>query len=364
LRILVITNLYPDARLPAFGTFIASHVEALKQAGADVQVIAITGVPAQTAILRKYASLMIRTVVHALLALVRGRRPQVVEAHVAYPTAIPAWIAARLLRARLVVFVHGSDVTGDGADGVKRLVVRSTFHRRLAGALFRRADLLVANSAFMARELASGFPVDPQRIVIWSPGIDYDRFSSTFPGSLRAGILFVGRLARGKGVHELVRAVASLADAPELRFIGTGPERVSLESEARELGVSARFEGALAPGAVARAMQQAVVVAVPSNYPEGLGLVALEGMAAGAMVVASATGGIGESVVDGETGWLVPPGDVTALAAALQSALRVVNHEPERYRGMQDRALATARAHDVRAVASRTIQAYAALGRP
>lgn len=362
MRILIVSNLYPDARQPAFGTFVALHVEALRQAGADVEVIAIKGVPAQAAILRKYTSLCVRTAIHAVWALLRRRRPQVVEAHVAYPTAIPAWVAARILGARLVVFVHGSDVTGDGADGVRRLVARSRFHHRLAGAIFRKADLLVANSAFIGGELSRRFAVDRRRVVEWSPGIDYEKFAITGRETHRSGILFVGRLARGKGVHELLQAVARLDDAPELRFIGTGPERGALEGEAHTLGVSTRFDGALPPAAVAQAMQEACVLAMPSNYPEALGLVAVEGMAAGALVVASDVGGVGESVSDGENGWLVVPGDVAALAAALRAALDIAEDDPAAYRDIRARALARAKAHDVRDIAARTIRAYAALG--
>jgi glycosyltransferase involved in cell wall biosynthesis len=362
LRVLIITNLYPDARLPAFGTFVAGHAEALRQAGAEVEVIAITGVPAQTAILRKYVSLFIRTITGSVRALVHRRRPQIVEAHVAYPTAILAWIAARMLRARLVVFMHGSDVTGDGADGVLRLTARSEFHRHLAGAIFRRADLLVANSGFIRGELTSRFRVDPARVMVWSPGIDYKRLAGHAPDAGRSGILFVGRLARGKGVHELIQAVAALDGEIALRFVGNGPERAALEREAIRLGVAASFDGALAPHDVARAMREAAVVAMPSTYPEGLGLVALEAMAAGAMVVATAVGGIGESVIDGETGLLVPGGDVAALAGALRAALTAAVDDPARYWAIRSRALAKAREHDVDEIAVQTLRAYELLG--
>jgi glycosyltransferase involved in cell wall biosynthesis len=362
LRVLIITNLYPDARLPAFGTFVAGHAEALRHAGAEVEVIAITGIPAQTAIFRKYASLSLRTVTRCVWALIHRRRPHVVEAHVAYPTAILGWIAARMLRARLVVFLHGSDVTGDGADGVPRLVARSRFHRRLAGAIFRRADLLVANSDFIRAELASRFEVDSARVVVWSPGIEYDQFAAPRSDARRSGILFVGRLARGKGVHELVQAVAALEQRVALRFVGSGPERSALEEEAIRLGVASSFEGALAPRDVARAMREACVVAMPSTYPEGLGLVVLEAMAAGAMVVASAVGGVGESVIDGETGFLVPAGDVPALAQALRVALTAAIDDPVRYRAIRRRAKAKAREHDVRGIAIQTLRAYELLG--
>ena len=73
MRILVVSNLYPDARLPAFGIFVAAHVEALMRAGAVVDLIAIKGIPAHRAVLRKYALLVIRSFLVAVLARVAGR---------------------------------------------------------------------------------------------------------------------------------------------------------------------------------------------------------------------------------------------------------------------------------------------------
>jgi glycosyltransferase involved in cell wall biosynthesis len=232
----------------------------------------------------------------------------------------------------------------------------------LAGAIFRKADLLVANSGFIRAELASRFDVDAARVVVWSPGIDYERFAAHASSARRSGILYVGRLARGKGVHELIQAVAALDEKIALRFVGDGPERLALEQEAVELDVAASFDGALAPDGVAGAMREACVLAMPSTYPEGLGLVALEAMAAGALVVASAVGGVGESVIDGETGLLVPAGDVPALARALHTALTVALDDPARYRAIRSRALAKAREHDVDEIAVRTLRTYETLG--
>ena len=355
MRILVVSNLYPDARLPVFGIFVAAHVEALLRAGATVDLVTIKGIPAHEAVLRKYVALLGRSFLVAVLARLAGRRPQVVEAHVAYPTAIPAWVASRILGARLVVYSHGSDVTRAGTG----------LHRWLARRVFRAADLHVATSTFIAGELAARFDVDPRKTVVLSPGIDVQLFAGDGSAESlggRRGVLFVGHLSRGKGVHELLQAVARLERGTELRFVGDGPERAALEAEAGSLGVTARFDGSLPRSAVAEAMRRAAVVAVPSTHPEGLGLVALEGMAAGALVVASRIGGIPETVVDGQNGWLVPPGDVDALAAALRDALTVaVSEDATRRDQLVERARTTARGQDVDAMARRTLAAFDAM---
>jgi glycosyltransferase involved in cell wall biosynthesis len=354
--VLIVTNLYPDARQPAFGTFVAAHADALKRAGADVAVVAIGGVRVHRARLRKYLSLTIRAVGAAFVARLRRSRPQVVEAHVAYPTAIIGLLAARIAGAPLVVYCHGSDVTG--------LALRSSRHHAIVRWLLTRAGLVVANSAYIRDLLASRYGIALARLIVLSPGVDLGLFSGPALGRRPNEILFVGWLSSQKGVYELVQATADLGD-PEvrLRFVGDGPERAGLEAAAVRAGVRAEFTGPLPHLEAIECMRRAAVIAMPSTQPEGLGLAALESMAAGAMTVATAAGGIGELVEDGQTGWLVQPGNVAALTSSLRDALAVAAAvDPARRESMRTRALARAREHDIDATAKRTLTVYESLG--
>jgi glycogen synthase len=119
-------------------------------------------------------------------------------------------------------------------------------------------------------------------------------------------VLFVGRLSGEKGILELVKA----ADGLKLVVAGHGPLR---ERVPGALGFVPHHE--LGP-----LYERAAVVAVPS-LREGFGVACAEAMAHGRPVVASAVGGLLDLVVDGETGLLVPPGDVPALRAALERLL-------------------------------------------
>nr|MCU0622828.1 glycosyltransferase [Gemmatimonadaceae bacterium] len=144
-------------------------------------------------------------------------------------------------------------------------------------------------------------------------------------------VLFLGRLVARKGAHVLLEAFARLAPAqPDatLRIVGDGPERRALEARAATLGLADRvtFVGAVAPSAVADEYARAAVFAMPAitdwkGEQEGFGLVLVEAMRAGLPVVASASGGIGDIVRDGETGRLVAEGDAGALADALTALL-------------------------------------------
>lgn len=356
MRVLIVTNLYPDARQPSFGTFVAEHADALARAGADVAVVAIAGVPVHRARMRKYLSLTVRAIWAALRARLGRARPQVVEAHVAYPTALVGLVAARIAGASLVVYCHGTDVTG--------LALRARTHHALAEWLLARADLVVANSAFIRDLLEQRYRVPSARLTILPPGVNLRLFGAAKIERRPNEVLYVGRLSTRKGVYELVAATAAIADREvTLRFVGDGPERAGLEQAAASAGVRAEFSGPLARIDVAVAMRQAEVVAMPSTYPEGLGLVALEAMAAGAMTVATAAGAIGESVVHGQTGWLVAPGDVAALATALEEALSVASDvDPARRDAVRARARAKAGENDIDAIARRTLAAYDSLG--
>jgi glycosyltransferase involved in cell wall biosynthesis len=130
-------------------------------------------------------------------------------------------------------------------------------------------------------------------------------------------IVSVGRLAAPKDFPTLVTAVARLPEGrAHLRIFGDGPLRGELEEQTRALGVDGAVEFA---GEVpdARPHLENADVFVLSSLSEGMPVSILEAMAAGLPVVASAVPGLEEVVVEGETGFLTPPGDAAALATAL-----------------------------------------------
>jgi glycosyltransferase involved in cell wall biosynthesis len=356
MRILVLSNLYPSPRHPAFGTFVAARVAALRAAGASVDLVAIHDPAARRRVVRKYASLSVRAIAFATLARARGKRVDVVEAHIAYPTGLVARPVARMLGAPLVLFAHGADVLD--------IPRRSPLHHSLARATFGAARLIVANSHFLAGELRREFPLTADQVIALSPGIELDRFGGPSDDVRpRRGLLFVGRLIAEKGCAILIRAMAAIEPARRptpFTVMGDGSERRALETLAAELSLDVRFAGPVGPDAVADAMRSSALVVVPSVYREPFGLVALEAMAAGAIVVASATGGLTEIVEDGRNGIAVPPGDVGALTAALERGMSIANDPIEGTR-VRRAARGTAERHDVRLIAAESLRLYGTL---
>ncbi len=358
-RILVISNLYPSPAHPAFGTFVEARVAALRALGVDVRVVANRDPVVHRRIVGKYASLAWATGLAAIGARLGGRHVDIVEAHIAYPTGLVARPAARLVGAPLVLFSHGADVLA--------IPTRSARHARLARSTYGAAALIVANSRFLAGEIARRYPNVADRVRVLSPGIDVERFTADSTAS-RGGVLFVGRLIPEKGADVLIRAMAASSasrggnPAARLTVIGDGPERGKLEALAVASHVDLDIRGDVGRAAVADAMRGAAVVVVPSVYREPLGLVAIEAMASGAIVVASASGGLVETVVDGVTGLTVAPGDVEGLAVAIGRATEI-SRDPVAGAAMRAAGHAMASAHDVRRSAADSIALYGTLRR-
>ncbi len=129
-------------------------------------------------------------------------------------------------------------------------------------------------------------------------------------------VLFVGDLSRDKGIHVLMRAYAELGAAPPLVLLGRRCQETPTEFPPNVI-----FLNSWPHEAVMEAWRRCSLAVVPSVWPEPFGLVALEAMTSGRPVIASKIGGLSDTVVDGETGLLVAPGDPTALANALRHLL-------------------------------------------
>ncbi len=132
-------------------------------------------------------------------------------------------------------------------------------------------------------------------------------------------ILFIGRLAREKGIDVLLNAMKLLPAGIQLDLVGGGPLRSELEALVvrNQLDERVKFHGSVGRCELALFYRNADIVCVPSRS-EAQGVVILEAMIAGRAVVASDVGGIPDCIQDGVTGILVPPENARALSDVLQ----------------------------------------------
>jgi glycosyltransferase involved in cell wall biosynthesis len=166
-----------------------------------------------------------------------------------------------------------------------------------------------------------------ERIRVIYPGVDA-RYYSTAPDVRRAErprFLYVGRLKRYKAVETAIAALAVLRQSgipdAELWIAGDGTDRHRLERAAADAGAGVTFLGRVSEAQKLELYRQAWAVVFPSPK-EGWGITNLEAAGCGTPAVASDSPGLRESVRQGETGLLVPHGDVRAMAAALGRVAR------------------------------------------
>ncbi len=220
------------------------------------------------------------------------------------------------------------------------------------------ADAIVAVSQGTREDILRAYPdVDPARIHVIYNGIDLAEYQKTPETKALADygvdrevpyVLFVGRITRQKGVTHLVDAVRYLPSDIQLVLCAGAPDTPEIAAELRQKVSEARIhhprivwiEKMVTKQEAIQLYSNCRVFCCPSVY-EPFGIINLEAMACRAPVVASATGGIKEVVVDGETGYLVPfdqdsvtsfPTDPAKFARDLAGALNRLLEDPERCR--------------------------------
>ena len=225
---------------------------------------------------------------------------------------------------------------------------------------------LITCSASMSDEITELFGPGLTEIMVIRNGIDAARWQYA-PRRRRTGpaeLLFVGRLEYEKGVHDVIAALPRIRrthPGTTLTIAGEGTQQDWLVEQARKHKVikATRFIGHLDHDELLAALHRADAAVLPSHY-EPFGLAALEAAAAGTPLVTSNIGGLGEAVINGQTGVSCAPRDVAGLAAAVRTVL----DDPD---AAQQRALAARKRltsdFDWRTVADETAQVYLAAKR-
>ena len=275
-------------------------------------------------------------------------RADVVHTHTWY-VGLGGMLAQAIHGLPLVVTLHSLEPLRPWkADQLGTGYAISTWAERLA---VERAERVIAVSAQMRADILANFRVEPGRVVVLHNGVDAHAFARTERRDAldRYGVrepyaLFVGRISEQKGIFQLLEAARQLPRGVQLVLCASSPDTPQLLSRlqgAVDGRPEIRWINAMLPvQEVVQIYSHAAVFVCPSIY-EPFGIINLEAMACGTPVVASRVGGIPEVVVDGETGWLVEPGDVAALAQGLRTALA----DPARARGMGEAGRRRVEAH-------------------
>jgi glycosyltransferase involved in cell wall biosynthesis len=295
-KVTVLTTSYPRSAEDVVGRFVADAVDGLRAAGVTVEVVSPLsfrhfGIAYGHGVVgnlrrRPWLGLLVPPM---LVSFARAARRASRDADLVHAHWLPAGLIAASTGRPFVVQLWGTDV---------ELARRSPW---LAQRILGRAKLAICASqelATAARELGA------RAVRVIPSGVDLP--DAVGEPDEPPHVLYAGRLSQEKGVLELVEAARGLP----LVVAGDGPLRDRVPDAL----------GFVPHDRLLELYRGAALVVCPSHR-EGYGVVCAEAMAHGRPVVASAVGGLRDLVVDGETGLLVPPGDVTALRRALERLL-------------------------------------------
>lgn len=272
--------------------------------------------------------------------VMKSFQPDIVHAHLFHALALMA--AVPVSSGSLMATHHHGNVSS-----LRGRTIRPHIDRWAV----RRYERVIAVSGAVASYLEEQVSASPPTIEVIRNGWTGD------PEERRSHdqayrLICVGNFRYEKGHSTLLKGFAQVArdeSRLQLLLVGDGPLRSNLEAEAAELGVSDRvkFEGMVAD--IWPYLARSDVFVLPSLY-EPLGIAAMEAMAAGLPVIATATGGLVELVQEGITGYLVPPGDPESLALKIRHLL----NDGSLRRAMGERA----REESVEMTMEKTVEAY------
>ncbi len=291
--------------------------------------------------------LVVRKNVDRLAAAARAHRIDIIHAR----SRAPAWsarFAARQAGCAFVTTFHG---TYNAANPAKRMY----------NAVMAKGERVIAISEFIGHHVVSRYGADPERVRVIARGIDLNVFDPAAVSAERMiqlarawrlddgapVIMLPGRLTDWKGQSVLIEAVARLKrDDVRCLLVGDDQGRTAyrrrIEEEIQRQGLRHVVHIVGPCNDMPAAYMLSDVVVSASTDPEAFGRVAAEAEAMGRPVIATDHGAARETVIDGVTGWLVPPSDAQALADGLRNALAL--DAPAR-EAMARRAMSHVRTH-------------------
>ncbi|MFT3661627.1 MAG: glycosyltransferase family 4 protein [Gordonia sp. (in: high G+C Gram-positive bacteria)] len=374
MKVLMVSWEYPPVVVGGLGRHVHHLAEALAAAGVDVTVLTrrpsgtdasthptddtvVNGVRVIAAAedpthfdfgvdMMAWTLSMGHSFIRAAIARLRDdERPDVVHAH-DWLVAHPAIALSDFFDVPLVATLHATEA-GRHSGWVSGHVNRQV--HSVEWWLANSADALITCSSSMRDEVTELFgggadgSSELAPVTVIHNGIDLTAwsFAERPVDAGPAELLFAGRLEYEKGIQDLLAALPAIRRShpgTTLTVAGEGTQLdwlTGLTVKHRVKG-AVRFAGRQDHDGLVTLMHRCAAIVLPSRY-EPFGIIALEAAATGIPLVTSTAGGLGEAVIDGETGTTFPPADVAALTAAVRTTL-------------DDPAAAAARARRARAV--------------
>lgn len=328
---MILASWYRSPKHPTRGSFIREQALALAQRGIEVHVVSIDRerprrplsiVQKQDGLLTEHSIAAIwplhriygfywsRPLASRLERIIADAGPDVIHAHAVRPAGHLATIASHQIP--IVITEHSASLPR---------FWHTEHGRRQIERAYLAAKRCLAVSGPCLAEINRLFPVAQDQWQVLHNGVDTSVFRPDGTKSGEADVLYVGSLTLRKNVDLLLHTLLRLDPRVTASIVGVGPEKRALRRTVAELGLSERvkFLGPASRDRVAELMRGHRLLALPSNA-ETFGLVCAEALACGIPVVATRCGGP-EDIVPSFGGRLVPVGDVTSFASAVDAVL-------------------------------------------
>jgi len=319
MNVLVLSNMYPSVESKTYGIFVKNQVEALKQRGVNVEVIAITDLKkGKGATVEKYA----RFYFQQLKLLFSRRHIDVIHVHYVFPTGLLAPLLKWRFKAKLIVTAHGGDID--------RMIHTHPLIKCYTGKILKQAASVIAVGEELKTTMLHLFHLPEEKVHVQSMGINRKLFRPMNKVKVRENVgispdrsvvLYVGNMIKEKGIEELLQAAKDEKDW-ELYLIGENKTPAffdPLKERFIDENPHIHYIGAVDQHMLPYWFNSADVFILPS-YMEGLGLVAVEAMSTQTPVVASDVGGLHYLLKDG-AGVLIEPKSVEAIQSGITQVL-------------------------------------------
>lgn len=344
-KIIVISNMYPSLKDPAFGTFVKVFTDGLKKFKNDYKVdkIVIKGKPKNIIDkLIKYICFY-TTVVIKLLT----KNYDYVYVHtITYPI-LPLRIVDLLRNHNYIFNVHGSDVLTNSK--------LATALKNLSRPLLSKCKYLIAPSVYFKQVVNEELPeVDKHKIIVSASGgiekhfYNNDNLYSDHKRNTPIKIGYVSRIIGGKGWDTYIKSIRRLKDVGievDASIVGDGDKVEDMKNLIKKLNLdgSVNYIGALGHDNLPNYYKKLDLFIFPSEKCESLGLVGLEAMASSIPVIGSNIGGIKTYIIDAFNGYLFPPKDYMALADCIR---KYISLDIEKKNQIRNNAYDTAREYE------------------
>ncbi|MDP8298205.1 MAG: glycosyltransferase, partial [Candidatus Orphnella occulta] len=262
-----------------------------------------------------------------LIKIVKKEKIDIINSHWIIPQGLVCALVKKFLRVRHVLTIHSA--------GIFTLKRQGALGRAIARYIIRRCDLVIPVSCYIKTTL-DGMVSEKYNYKIIPMGVDIEFFNRDKPEDIlpvlretgkKLKLLFVGKMIEKKGLKFLLEALSILKQRGrdfKLDVIGGGPLKENIESYVKTLNLSAdiSFSGWVLNRRLPELYDSCDIAVVPSVFDskqetEGMPVVILEAMAMGAPVLASDISGIPDIVEHGYNGWLIRPGDSSAIAGQI-----------------------------------------------